>query len=438
MGASYGRGAATLPQWDLANADCILVMGSNMAENHPIAFRFALQAKERGATLIHVDPRFTRTSALCDIYAPLRPGSDIAFLGGIINYILEHDLWFKEYALAFSNLSTIIDERFKDASELDGFFSGWDEESRSYKYDSWQYQGEYVPASLAEHYVNTTESFAEKTKRMEKGPPPRDRTEGRRTRRAQASLLVDSFDLLSIGEPFARDLVETRSAYTPEMVERTTGCPRDVFVKVADALARNSGRERTGTICYAVGWTHHTTGVQMIRAAAIIQGLLGNVGRPGGGILALRGHSSIQGSTDIPTLYNMLPTYLPQPNAFKPHATLKEYLEHERTPTGWWHNFPKYAVSLLKAYYGDAARADNEFGFGWVPRIVGDHSQLPMTLAMRDGVIPPTVNLEQPADGCDLAFVTDQAERKDIDTALVIARGFGGFNSALVIRKPPR
>jgi formate dehydrogenase major subunit len=368
LGASYGRGAATLPQWDLANADCILVMGSNMAENHPIAFRFALQAKERGATLIHVDPRFTRTSALCDIYAPLRPGSDIAFLGGIINYILEHDLWFKEYALAFSNLSTIIDERFKDASELDGFFSGWDEESRSYKYDSWQYQGEAVPASLAEHHVNTTESFAEKTKRMEKGPPPRDPT-------------------LQHPHCVYQILRRHYAAYTPDMVERTTGCPRDVFVKVAEALARNSGRERTGTICYAVGWTHHTTGVQIIRAAAIIQGLLGNVGRPGGGILALRGHSSIQGSTDIPTLYNMLPTYLPQPNAFKPHTTLKDYLDHERTPTGWWHNFPKYAVSLLKAYYGDAARPDNDFGFGWVPRIVGDHSQLPMTLAMRDGVI---------------------------------------------------
>ena len=277
MGASYGRGAATLPQWDLANADCILVMGSNMAENHPIAFRFALQAKERGATLIHVDPRFTRTSALCDIYAPLRPGSDIAFLGGIINYILEHDLWFKEYALAYSNLSTIIDERFKDASELDGFFSGWDEESRSYKYDSWQYQGEAVPASLAEHYVNTTESFSEKTKRMEKGPPPRDPT-------------------LQHPHCVYQILRRHYAAYTPEMVERTTGCPRDVFVKIAEALARNSGRERTGTICYAVGWTHHTTGVQMIRAAAIIQGLLGNVGRPGGGILACAGIPAFRGA----------------------------------------------------------------------------------------------------------------------------------------------
>jgi formate dehydrogenase major subunit len=171
------------------------------------------------------------------------------------------------------------------------------------------------------------------------------------------------------------------------MVERVTGCPREVFLKVADALARNSGRERTGAICYAVGWTHHTTGVQMIRAAAILQALLGNVGRPGGGILALRGHCSIQGSTDIPTLYNMLPTYLPQPNAFKPHKNLKDYLEHERTPTGWWHNFPKYAVSLLKAWYGERATKANEWGFEWLPRIVGDHSQLPMTLAVRDGVI---------------------------------------------------
>ena len=146
-----------MPQWDLANSDCIIVMGSNMAENHPIAFRFVLQAKDKGATIIHVDPRFTRTSALADIYAPIRAGSDIAFLGGLIHYILERDLWFKEYALTYTNLSTIIDERFQDASALDGLFSGFDQDSRSYKYDSWQYQGEDVPASLAEHYVNTTE-----------------------------------------------------------------------------------------------------------------------------------------------------------------------------------------------------------------------------------------------------------------------------------------
>jgi formate dehydrogenase major subunit len=357
-----------MPQWDLANSDVVLVMGSNMAENHPIAFRFVMKAKEKGATLIHADPRFTRTSALADIYAPVRAGTDIAFLGGIINYLLQNDLWFKEYALHYTNLATVIDERFKDTSELDGLFSGWDEEGRRYKYDSWQYKGATVPSSLAEHYVNTTESWSEKTKRLRRGDITED---------------------LTLQNPSCVYQILKRhyAAYTPEMVERVTGCPKDVFLKVAKALAENSGREKTGAICYAVGWTHHTTGVQMIRAAAIVQALLGNTGRPGGGILALRGHCSIQGSTDIPTLYNLLPTYLPQPHAFKPHSSLRDYLNVEITPTGWWHNFPKYAVSLLRAWYGDTATKENDWGFHRLPKIVGDHSQLPMTLALERGVI---------------------------------------------------
>lgn len=357
-----------MPQWELANADCILVMGSNMAENHPIAFRFALQAKDKGATLIHADPRFTRTSALVDLHAPLRAGSDIAFLGGIIHHLLEHDLWFREWALAYTNLSTIIDERFRDASQADGLFSGWDAEHRKYSYDSWQYEGMEVPSSLAEHHVNTGESFAEKTKRLTEGPPHRDET-------------------LQHPNCVYQILKRHYAAYTPEKVEEITGCPRDTLVRIAEELARNSGRDRTSAICYAVGWTHHTTGVQIIRAAAIIQGLLGNVGRPGAGILALRGHCSIQGSTDIPTLYNLLPGYLPHPQAFKTHATLKEYLESERTPTGWWHHFPEYAVSLLRAWYGEHATRENDWGYDWLPKNVGDHSQLPMTLAIRDGLI---------------------------------------------------
>lgn len=368
LGASYGRGAATMPQWDLANSDWILVMGSNMAENHPIAYRFVLQAKDKGATIMHVDPRFTRTSAMSDVYAPIRAGTDIAFLGGIIRHLLENDLWFKEYALNYTNLSTIIDERFQDASEADGLFSGWDEKNHKYKYDSWQYKGMVVPSSLAEHYVNTTESFSDQTKRLTEGPPPRDET-------LQHPMCVYQI------------LKRHYAAYTPEKVAEVTGCPKDAFLRIAETMAHNSGRERTGAICYAVGWTHHTTGVQMIRAAAIIQGLLGNVGRPGGGILALRGHCSIQGSTDIPTLYNMLPGYLPQPNAFKPDQTLQTYIESEQTPTGWWHNFPKYAVSLMRAWYGDAGNKENGWGYEWVPKIVGDHSQLPMTLAIHDGII---------------------------------------------------
>src|SRR5262249_2396099 len=146
------------------------------------------------------------------------------------------------------------------------------------------------------------------------------------------------------------------AAYTPEMVARVTGCPEATFLQIAEALTHNSGRERTTAWCYAVGWTHHTTGVQIIRAAAMVQALLGNIGRPGGGLLALGGHSSIQGSTDIPTLYNLLPGYLPQPHAQKQHKTFQDYLQSETVPTGWWHHFPKYAVSLLRAWYGAHGR----------------------------------------------------------------------------------
>ena len=368
LGATYGRGAATLPQWDLANSDVIVVMGSNMAENHPIAFRFVMEAKQRGATVIHVDPRFTRTSALADIYAPIRAGTDIAFLGGIVRHLLENDLWFRDYALNYTNLATIIDPEFQDVSEADGLFSGWDEETKKYKSKTWQYEGMKMPSDLSEHDLNTAESASETQRRPSDGPSPEDRT-------------------LQHPNCVYQILKRHYAAYTPEMVESVTGCPRDVFLKVADALARNSGREKTGAFCYAVGWTHHSTGVQIIRCAALIQGLLGNTGRPGGGILALRGHSSIQGSTDIPTLYNMLPSYLPHPNGMKPEATLQDYLANETLQTGWWHNFPKYFVSLMRAFWGEAASADNEWGFQWLPKIVGDHSQLPMTLAMRDGII---------------------------------------------------
>jgi formate dehydrogenase major subunit len=371
LGASFGRGAATTTQWDLANSDCVVIMGSNMAENHPIAFRFVLEAKQRGATIIHVDPRFTRTSALADIYAPIRAGSDIAFLGGLINYILERDLWFKEYVLNYTNIATIIEDEFKDPSELDGLFSGFEKEAMDYASETWQYRGMDVPATIAEHYSHESSSPEQREQKMgmlTREPPPTDLT--LQHPRCVYQILKGHY-----------------AQYTPEAVERVTGCPRELFLRIADELVRNSGRERTAAWCYAVGWTHHTTGVQMIRAAAMIQLLLGNIGRPGGGILALRGHSSIQGSTDIPTLYNLLPGYLTQPSTRKPHKTLKEYLEHEAPPTGWWHNFPKYMISLLRAWYGEAASETNEWGYQWIPKVVGDHSQLPMMLAIQDRII---------------------------------------------------
>ncbi|MGQ7793173.1 formate dehydrogenase [Faunimonas sp. B44] len=369
LGASFGRGAATMPQWDLANSDCVLIMGSNMAEAHPIAFRFVMQAKERGAKVIHVDPRFTRTSALADIYAPIRAGTDIAFLGGIIRHLIENDLWFRDYALPYTNMATIIEPGFREASALDGRFSGWNEERQAYDFDSWQYEGLVVPSALSEHYLNTAESFSEMTCRLHEKPPEQDYT-------------------LQHPNCVFQIMRRQYAPYTPEAVERVTGCPKALFLEIAETLAHNSGRERTGAVCYAVGWNHHTVGVQMIRSAAMVQMLLGNVGRPGGGIVALRGHCSIQGSTDIPTLYNMLPSYLPQPNAFKPQARhYSQFLDDETIPTGWWAHFPDYFTSLLRAWYGDAVGPHNEWGFHFLPKIVGDHSQLAMTLAMDDGLL---------------------------------------------------
>ena len=368
LGASFGRGAATMSLWDLANSDCIVIMGSNMAENHPIAFRFVVDAKRRGATVIHVDPRFTRTSALADVHAPIRSGSDIAFLGGIIRHILEGDLWFRDFAMEYTNIAHIIEDRYSGPDENAGLFSGFDGDGKSYKEDTWQYKGKKVPSSVTEARVSSPTDEGGESEDMADSPPPEDRT-----------LHHPNCVYQIMRRHYAR--------YTPEMVEQVTGCPKETFLQVADALARNSGRERTGAFCYAVGWTHHSVGVQIIRAASIIQGLLGNVGRPGGGIMALRGHCSIQGSTDIPTLYNMLPTYLPQPNIFHSHETFADYVKAETPATGWWHNFPKYAVSLMKAWYGPARTAGQRVGLPAHPKLTGDVSQLPMTLAMVSGVI---------------------------------------------------
>ena len=347
--------------WDLANSDCIVVMGSNMAENHPVAFRFLTEAKAKGATIIHVDPRFTRTSALADIHAPIRSGSDIAFLGGIIRYILENDLWFRDFAMAYTNIATIVNDAYGDPEQHDGVFSGFDAENGSYDPRSWEYAEAPVKPAIAEHHAPAS------TETPDHGPP------------TDPTLQHPNCVYQIMRRHYAR--------YTPEMVEQATGCRKETFLRVADALARNAGRERTGAFCYAVGWTHHSFGVQIIRAASIIQGLLGNIGRPGGGIMALRGHCSIQGSTDIPTLYNMLPTYLPQPNVFLPHHTLQDFLDTETVPTGWWNNLPKYMISLLKAWYGENANAGNDFAYDMLPKLTGDHSQLPMTLAMVDGVV---------------------------------------------------
>jgi len=359
-------------------------MGSNMAECHPVGFQWVMEARERGAKVIHVDPRFTRTSALADLHVPLRAGSDIAFLGGVINYILENDRWFKEYMQTYTNARVIVSEDFADTEDLDGVFSGFDPRDGSYDPASWQYEGLEIGASAGQR---------------EMGAAVGERAHGAHGGELRQGLAPEEDETLQHPRCVFQLLRRHYRRYTPEMVEEICGVPRETFLEVAEALCQNSGRERTSAFCYAVGWTQHTVGVQYIRAASIVQLLLGNLGRPGGGILALRGHASIQGSTDIPTLYNILPGYLPMPHAH-PESSLDLYVERNAPPTGFWGNTKAYMVSLLKAWWGEAATADNDFCFDHLPRISGDHSNYRTTLDMLDGKVRGYLLLgENPAVG---------------------------------------
>ena len=384
LGTSFGRGGATTFQQDLQHADCILIMGSNMAECHPVGFQWVMEAKTRGAEVVHVDPRYTRTSAVATSYVSIRAGSDIAFLGGLVNYILEQGRDFREYVEAYTNAAVIIDEGFQDTEDLDGFFSGWRQDGHTYDTTTWQYAGMEVHASAGQREsgaVTGEQAHGGHGAHLRHGAPPEQDPSLQHPRCV--------FQLLK--RHYRR--------YTPELVAELCGCTEDEFVSVAEALCSNSGRERTSAICYAVGWTHHTVGVQIIRAAAIVQLLLGNIGRPGGGILALRGHASIQGSTDIPTLYNILPGYIPMAHAHA-HDSLERFLELNTAPSGFWGNMHAYTTSLLKAWWGEHAHAGNEYCFDYLPRLTGDHSIYPAVLGMLDGDVHGMLVLgENPAVG---------------------------------------
>jgi formate dehydrogenase major subunit len=361
-----------------------------MAECHPVAFRWPMKAKvERGAKIVHVDPRFTRTSAMADIYAPVRAGTDIAFLGGLVNYVLNSEKWnsdpfFREYVVSYTNAATIISEEFRDTEDLDGVFSGLMEYTGNPK--NWPFDGflgQYDPSSW--QYARrgrgpepdpNARTFDELIRSLRR--PPAERDETLQHPRCVFQIVKRHF-----------------SRYTPEMVERITGCPRETFLKVAETILENSGRDRTTAWVYAVGWTQHTYGPQMIGCCALLQLLLGNIGRPGGGIMALRGHASIQGSTDIPTLYHSIHGYMPAPSALKRHGTLREYLASEASATGYWANMPKFMVSYLKSMYGDAATPENDFGYDWHPKISGDHSHLPMFVAMAEGRVKGMICIGQ-------------------------------------------
>ena len=334
----------------MVNSDCILIMGSNMAESHPVGFQWVMEAKKRGARVVHVDPRFTRTSAVADVAVRIRPGTDLAFLGAIIRHILHSKSYFTEYITQYTNAATIISEKYTHC-DATGLFAGFDARTRRYDEapDAW----DYALDSAGNPLIDATLQHP----------------------RCVLRVLEQHFDI-----------------YTPEHVASVCGCAPEEILRVAQLLIDHSGRERTASIAYALGWTQHTTGPQIIRAAGIVQLLLGNIGRPGGGIIALRGHSNVQGATDIPTLFNSLPNYLPQPKAVAEHETLADFLRYghglggrrgqedtglwarERSQ-GAWASLPKTMASLLKAWYGEAATAETEFGYRNLPRLDGDASE---------------------------------------------------------------
>jgi formate dehydrogenase major subunit len=363
-----------------------VIQGSNFAECHPVAFQFVMDAKLRGAKVIHVDPRFTRTSALADLHVPIRAGTDIALLGALINHVLSEGLEFREYVVAYTNAASIVSEDYLDTEDLDGLFSGWDEENHAYDPSSWMYE----PGS-----DDSDEEDAHG------GEHQRETAGGEKYGSGGASVPHKPHRDPTLRHPRCVFQILKRhyARYTPEFVEDVCGIGQDAFLELARAITENSGRDRTTNWSYAVGWTQHSVGVQYIRAAAILQTLLGNIGRPGGGIMALRGHASIQGSTDIPTLFNLLPGYLPMP-AGERGASLAEYIEPDAGKAGFWGDMPHYMVSLLKAWFGDAATAENDYGFDWLPRLTGDHNNYQTVLDMRDGKVPGYVVAgENPAVG---------------------------------------
>ena len=357
-----------------------------MAECHPVGFQWVMEAKARGATVIHVDPRFTRTSAVCDLHVPLRVGSDIAFLGGIVNYILTNGKDFREYVVAYTNAATLVGEQFRDTEDLEGLFSGYDPETGTYDTATWTYEGAEPAAAAGDRVVRDPSERDGESEHSEKRRAAGHELGGRGANLEHS--VVERDETLQHPRCVYQVLTRHYARYTPEMVAEVCGVPPEAFLRVCEAVTANSGRERTTAWVYSVGWTHHSVGVQYIRGAAVIQLLLGNIGRPGGGILALRGHASIQGSTDIPTLFNILPGYLPMPKCGV-HDTLADYLASIASPgqKGYWTDADAYTVSLLKSYWGAAATADNDFCFDYLPRLTGDHGTYQTAFDMNDGKV---------------------------------------------------
>jgi formate dehydrogenase major subunit len=359
---------------DIKNTDVMLIMGGNPAENHPCGFKWAVEAKrQRNAKMIVVDPRFTRTAAVADMFLQIRAGADIAFLGGMIHYALENQRIAKEYLVNFTNASFIVKDGFKLPE--DGLFSGFDAATQSYDRSSWNYEA-----------AGSGSSASGSSGHLGEGPVPASAHAGGGPTAALPSMPPNvSYDM-SLEHPRAvyQLLKRQYSRYTPEMVERITGIPKDQFLKAADlftSIRKDGDMKKTGTIIYAVGWTQHSFGTQIIRAAAMLQLLLGNVGRAGGGVNALRGHSNIQGATDVAGIFDNLPGYLKVPTpedkdfaSWMTRITPKASKPGQWDSWNYWSNTPKFAVSFLKAMYGDAAKKENGWAFDYLPKVDREYS----------------------------------------------------------------
>jgi formate dehydrogenase major subunit len=354
---------------DIKNTDMMLIMGGNPAENHPCGFKWAIEAKRvRNAKMIVVDPRFTRTAATADTFLQIRAGADIAFLGGMIHYALENQRIAKEYLVNFTNASFLVQEGFKLPE--DGLYSGFDDASNSYDRSTWNYQGTGGAASAQAH--------------LGEGPVPGGGATG--SAAVLPPLPANVFYDLTLENPQCvyQLLKQQYSRYTPEMVERITGINKDQFIKCADlftSVRKDGDMKKVATIIYAVGWTQHSFGTQIIRTAAMLQLLLGNVGRAGGGVNALRGHSNIQGATDIAGVWDSLPGYLKIPSVADKDfdAWMKRTTPTASKPAEWdsfnyYSNTPKFAVSLLKALYGPAATKENHWAFDYLPKVDREYS----------------------------------------------------------------
>ncbi|PLR96566.1 formate dehydrogenase-N subunit alpha [Bacillus sp. T33-2] len=324
---------------DLQHTDCALIMGANPAENHPISFRWLMKAREKGAKIVSVDPRFTRSSAQADIYAPLRSGTDIPFLAGMINYAIDNDLIHKEYVAKYTNASFIVKDSYKFN---DGLFSGYDEAKRAYDKTLWAFET------------------------AEDGTPLKDET-------------------LAHPRSVFQLMKKHYSRYDIDTVVAVTGTPKEDFLNVCEAFCSTGKAGKSGVIMYAMGTTQHTVGSQNVRAFAMLQLLLGNVGIPGSGLAAMRGESNVQGSTDFGLLYGDLPGYVGVPRAIPEHATLAGYNKKETPKAGYWSNKPKFLVSMLKAWYGPNATKDNEFCYQYLPKGNKNYSHIALFNAMYKG-----------------------------------------------------